>query len=502
MIGVGVSVGISSVANNHAAVLGVNVEDQILAKAPYVWLDPSDADTVTDSSGITAITNKGSLDKDLGFSGSVKMTYANGRGICNGSQSGYSIGAAGDFNFLHDGTGATVFYIFQFDSAMSGVDYALATGGSNPSFEYRFQPAYHQVVIRAASTFNAQGAARTLTQDMDVIGSVRLGTGSGKDIEIFEDAANVYNTDDGGFAYNTSGDHASACSVNSGVIGEFIGLLIFDYKMTQSEFNAMHKLLRQYYSLNRTAKVMALTGNSNTYGLGSAGSLPSPYDGKIAGAYIYGYESSNSANELGMNQLAYAQTHYDTPSTTIGYDLSLANTWRTNNPDDKLWLLKYGASGSTLQDWNSDTEHDTFAAMHEAFEAYMESIGFSTLEYVASIVGHGENDAGNATRAASFGDDLITQVAWLRTLLGTSTPTFIIKSSMEGLDFPNVAFTAAAYQDDVRANTETAALSISNSVVVQPPVLLYNETTPSGIHFTQAAQISLGLQLAGEVEIF
>ena len=341
----------------------------------HSWWDFADPNTVTDSSGITNVTNKGRSGIPLVHNSGVKMTYSNRRAVCNGSQNDYRAGGVSDFKFLHDGTGGTVFFIHKQDGTESDESFPLisnVSSGSSPGMSLRTDLAsnqrYRWILRGTSATFAANGNDSDLTADTPVVYSCRFAasTAPAHAFEQYEDGVKIAGIVDTGFSYSTA-DHNDPLRVAVSTTGEILGVVMFDRRLTENEHRQVLRQINHYYGLTE-ARVGIIIGASNAEGLGSTGSISASYDQKIPGSSIFAHEDLNTANDLTFLPHTPANSQVDKSASTYGLDLALAHQWFTNT-NKKLWLLKSTVSGSDLYAfWNPDDQPALASAWDEFLE--------------------------------------------------------------------------------------------------------------------------------------
>jgi hypothetical protein len=159
-----------ALAQEFRSILGVSSLNLL---NPHDFWDFTDEDALTlQGTAVKAIANKGSSDDAITHSTGNTITFDGTKCIGHQYANSYKAGAAGDRNFLHDGTGAEVFIIhkqaaatneqyFYLSNDVSGSSYQPITTGTlawneaTPNGIHYDMPSLQQMGIELADEINA-----------------------------------------------------------------------------------------------------------------------------------------------------------------------------------------------------------------------------------------------------------------------------------------------------------------------------------------------------------
>jgi hypothetical protein len=285
-------------------------------------------------------------------------------------------------------------------------------------------------------------------------------------------------------------------------------LLIYDRELTSNERNQVFANLRRYYGLPSIADVTLLLGSSNIDGIGSGSLIPAEYQGVAPHSYIYAFEDGNQSNGIGWWPYQQDHSHVTHSSSSGSIDLSLMHRLSERNAT-KQFLVKVGIGGAEMySDFNPNAvvaQQDGLNALMEYLDAgisQLQAFGF-TIRYHGCIVGLGENDASNQTKALAYGSIQQALNAALRQMTSDSLPIIITGCSTEAPeDTSGRSDGLMQHQAAIRAAQRNVTDAEEHSYFYQPiasGTLAWNEVTPNGLHYDMPSMVKMGIELADMV---
>jgi hypothetical protein len=296
---------------------GVLSVDKLQLFDPFDFWDFADGAVMTLTGDlIDAVANKGRSDDPIVHHGGNQISFAGDSNIGHQYANSYWVGAAGDRNFLHNGSGCEVFIIHK-QLAATNEQYLIMSNdiaGNSYVAGQRFSTSqisglryYTSRTGYATNHVFSQSGDGTLSLDLPVISHFKLTSGPDADIQIREDGLLVFS-----MPYNvdhvfSADDHNAPMRVFLGYTGDIYGMVMYDRALDEARRSQVFTNLRRYYGLPSVADITVLMGSSNIDGLGSGAAIPSEYNGIAPGSYIYAYEDGDQAKSLGW--WPYEQAH-------------------------------------------------------------------------------------------------------------------------------------------------------------------------------------------------
>lgn len=242
--------------------------------------------------------------------------------------------------------------------------------------------------------------------------------------------------------------------------------------------------------LAAATKVFLLGGQSNMAGVGGfSGSpgrpadspIPSPYDVSQTAVKFWSSGWVNLQSGFGFEAGEFG------PEVTFGYTLH-----NTVFPNDNIYLVKYGASGTNLAvDWNPNGSgpcYNTFKANVNAALQDLRAGGLSPV--VAGMIWmQGESDTVTAALASAYAANLTGFIGKVRSDFATPDMPFVI-----GRILPDDDPLYTANADVVRAAQMAVASQVGHSSWVNTDDL---ELAYHG-HYGTQGQIDLGIRFANQ----
>lgn len=503
-------------AQEFRSILGVSSLNLL---NPHDFWDFTDEDVLTlEGSAVKSIANKGRSNDAITHSTGNTITFDGSKCIGHQYANSYKAGAAGDRNFLHDGSGAEVFIIhkqaaaaneqyFYLSNDVSGSSYV--PGARLSSMQNSDLALYTSRIGYNSNHLFSQSADNSLTLDSPVIAHLKIDGGlTVGNVELREDGALLYSV-----PYNVSSvfvetDHNAPLQTFLAYTGDIYGMLMYDRVLTDQERSYIFRTLRQYYSLPSLADVMLLIGASNALGIGSGSLIDPTYQNAASRGYIYAYDDGDTAKPLAWWAYEQANSHVDHATSSGGLDLSLMHRLAATNTN-KQFLVKATIGGNDLySDWNPDADpaaqdglNQLKAYLQPAIEA-LTAWGF-TPAYRACIVGLGENDASSSTKAAAYAAIQARLNEALRELTSESMPIMLIACSTEQPDDTSGRSDGnMALQATIRTAQAQVVSAESQTSLYQPittGALAWNEATPNGIHYDMPTLQQMGIELADAI---
>jgi site-specific DNA recombinase len=417
---------------------------------PHDFWDFTDEDTLTlQGAAVKAIANKGSSNDAITHSTGNTITFDGTKCIGHQYANSYKAGAAGDRNFLHDGSGAEVFIIhkqaaatneqyFYLSNDVSGSSYV--PGARLSSMQNSGLALYTSRIGYNSNHLFSQSPDNSLTLDMPVIAHLKLNGGvTVGNVELREDGALLYRV-----PYNVSSvfvetDHNAPLQTFLAYTGDIYGMVMYDRILTDQERNYILRTLRKYYELPSVADVSLLIGASNALGIGSGSLIDPTYQNAAPRGYLYTHDDGDTNKPLTWWMYEQANSHIDHASSSGGLDLSLMHRLAAIR-NNKQFLVKATIGGNDLySDWNPDAAEGVKDGLNR-LQSYLtpaisalEDWGF-TLTYRACIIGLGENDASSETKAAAYAAIQARLNEVLRELTSASLPIMLVACSTEQPD--------------------------------------------------------------------
>lgn len=503
-------------AQEFRSILGVSSLNLL---NPHDFWDFTDEDALTlQGTAVKAIANKGSSDDAITHSTGNTITFDGTKCIGHQYANSYKAGAAGDRNFLHDGSGAEVFIIhkqaaatneqyFYLSNDVSGSSYV--PGARLSSMQNSGLALYTSRIGYSSNHLFSQSADNSLTLDAPVIAHLKLeGDVTAGNVELREDGALLYRV-----PYNVSSvfvenDHNAPLQTFLAYTGDIYGMLIYDRVLTDQERSYIFRTLRHYYALPLVADVMLLIGASNALGIGSGSLIDPTYQNAAPRGYIYAYDDGDTAKPLTWWAYEQANSHVDHATSSGGLDLSLMHRLAATNTA-KQFLIKATMGGNDLYgDWNPDADisvQDGLSLLKTYLEPAIAALadwGF-TPSYRVCIIGLGENDASSETKAAAYATIQARLNVVLRELTSEALPIMLIACSTEEPDDTSGRSDGnMAQQATIRTAQAQVASTESQTSLYQPittGTLVWNEATPNGIHYDMPSLQQMGIELADEI---
>lgn len=397
------------------------------------WVDAARAGTLTYSSGsnVQQIQDLSGKARHLTKTGSGNDTIFP---VYNASEKGIQFlssafdqmvaGSAGDWNFLHNGTGCTVLLMVKINSDFASTGTLLSTSseaaaGVGMNLFYQNTNQNLNVTVRNGSsqTFVSNGANNSLQKDVTQIFSVHTEsrTGTVPDLITRNKGMTDINTNAlSTFSTGNSTDKLFLSKLASGVTkAKFIlkKCAIYSRRLRPEE---EQRILRAWakeeaiaLSLPAPKCLAVISGQSNAKGRGVIAETTYVSAGAtISNAFIWNNTSLTWPTLVaGTNNDAY-------DNTKLGVEMSLAKNFITSK-GQPLYLVKHAVDGTAITQWVPPNTN--FNNLRDAIQRACWAIedSGSPVKPVAFIWYQGEADALNSSEAAQYAtrlQQLITEV--------------------------------------------------------------------------------------------
>ena len=232
-------------------------------------------------------------------------------------------------------------------------------------------------------------------------------------------------------------------------------------------------------------KVFLLGGQSNMAGHQTGLPTTSPYNTALPDIQFWNY-ANNGWIDL---QPGLGETTND-----IGPEIGFGHTLADLFPDDDIYLIKHGASGTDLAvDWNPNgtgPQYNTFESRVNAALANLTGAGLAP-EIAGMIWMQGESDANNAAYGAAYEANLTNFINTVRSDFSTPDMPFVVGriTDLTSYGFPAVA--------EVRTAQETVPATVGNASWIDTDDIALNPAAPG--HYSMSGQITLGTRFANEI---
>lgn len=397
------------------------------------WVDAARGSTITYSSGsnVQQIQDLSGKGRHLTKAGSGNDTIYP---VYNASEKGIQFlssafdqmvaGSAGDWNFLHNGTGCTVLMMVKINSDFAATGTLLSTSseaGSGIGMNLFYQNTNQNlnVTVRngASQTFVSNSATNSLQKDTTQIFSVHVEsrTGTIPDLITRNKGVTDINTNAlSTFNAANSTDKLFISKLASGVTKSKYILkkcAIFSRRLRPEE---EQRILRAWareeaiaLSLPGPKYLAVISGQSNAKGRGVIADTAYVSGGAtIANAFIW--------NNAGLTwPTLVAGTNNDAyDNTKLGVEMSLAKNFVTTK-SQPLYIVKHAVDGTAITQWVPPNTN--FNNLKDAIQRACWSIedSGSPVKPVGFIWYQGEADALNGTEAAQYAtrlQQLITEI--------------------------------------------------------------------------------------------
>jgi hypothetical protein len=232
-------------------------------------------------------------------------------------------------------------------------------------------------------------------------------------------------------------------------------------------------------------RVYLLGGQSNMAGLGG-------WDKPIYAPYNTPQTDVKFWSDRTASQWVNLQSGYGNyGSTNFGPEVSFGYAVNNKYPDDDIYLIKYGVSGTTLAvDWNPNgtgAKYNTFKTIVNAALSNLSKAGITyTIEGMLWM--QGESDAQNSTYAANYKKNLTNLISVVRSNFSAPDMEFVIGRI-------TTYYGTTANNTLVRSAQDAVADEVSNVSCFGTDDLSW----AYGGHYGTDGQIELGIRFAEAV---
>lgn len=503
-----------------------NLFDPLSVKSGTIklWLDPTDADTVTKdgSDGIEQVLDKSGRDLHLTYNASfsaAKTTHdadsaiqfdgTNTWNICGGDG---GQGDSNEFNFLHNGTGGTVVMVVKLDESNAG---GLATLFSTAQFVSTGQTGV-TAWYRDDGIFNSQLSLNIVSPSGQVaqpnfgdygielgryiILTIKKGkelSGSDNDIQARINNAFHGGADKNAAAFPTGDSNWGLLlgSTGTGTVGEvrFKEVLVYEDYLDDADLLKLHVYLNKKHSVyDREVPVHVLIGQSNAQGYAAINNASdfAPYDSVPR---VLMSDAKNDADwellRANFNNGGLGSSQFGA-EMSFGIDHSAATT-------SEIAVIKYAVGSTSLAvDWAEDGA--TYQAAITAINSKIAELSsqFRRTPVIKSIPFlQGESDAQGAAFANAYEDNQTDLNARLRAdINGASSDTLIILPEIytdDPVTWPAVG----------TVNAAKAAVAAADDNVVLIENTGFGTIASDDIHWNAATQELVGSEWSRQVRL-
>lgn len=326
-------------------------------------------------------------------------------------------GAAGNWNFLHNGNGCTVLALVKVETAQAANGVILSTSSESATgvgfnlWYYNTNQNMHMIVRNgAAQTFANSGATNSLQKNTQRIVSVHIENRAGNPPDMVTRTNGA--TD---LRINSLSTFSAANSTGTLFIGKlpdavskcsmvFKKCAIFSRRLTKSEENMILEdwARAENIALTRYADraVAVIAGQSNARGRGLIAGTEFATTPTVANARIFNSTGfSWAALTAGTNNDAFSTSH-------LGLEMGLAKQFTTLS-GRAIDIVKSGIDGTPITSW--DAANSNFINLRAAMQRArweLEDAGHVVQPFF--IWYQGESDAGNTTDANAYQTRLAT----------------------------------------------------------------------------------------------
>jgi len=197
------------------------------------------------ASGVSLTDQAGSFDatglNGVGFT--TSGTNGHNAYTFDGVSDSYSVpSSTTDFEFMHDGSGGSLYAVINMDSSIGAFQEFVSTGGGNGVGFFLSPDSSGGVLpkINNGGSNTGGGTQNGFIYDLHTSSSSSFGS----DVTLFEDNSIVH-TRSGAF---TSGASASNLGIDPGYIGEILSILIYDVQHESSTRQQVYNFLNARFS--------------------------------------------------------------------------------------------------------------------------------------------------------------------------------------------------------------------------------------------------------------
>jgi hypothetical protein len=320
-------------------------------------------------------------------------------------------GAQGDWNFLHNGNGATVLLLVKIESSYTGNGILLSTasetsGGIGLNLFYFNTNQQYNVTVRngTSQTFYNSGATNSLAKNTSVILSYHMQNRTGAP----PDLVTRYN---GATDLRVSPLSSFSASNSTGTL--FIGKLpdasskarmyfkkcaIFSRRITKAEENMILEAWAREENISLTRypqrDLIVLSGQSNATGYGQISESTFAAAPSVTNANIFNTGTMSWATlNAGTNNLGHT-------SSQMGIEMTLGRDFvaQTGRP---VYIAKYAIENQGITNWDpGDANFDNLKLMMQRALWELEDAGYTVK--TRFVWYQGESDAMDGTEAAQY----------------------------------------------------------------------------------------------------
>ena len=482
-----------------------------------LWLDPTDANTVTlTGSLIDEVADKSSNGLDLTFISGTKTTYdADGAiqftGVDSWNDAGGTFTADSDkFNFLHNGDGGTVVMVVKIDSSNAGSFGALfstagfvSSGQTGCAAWFRDDGAFEQqlatnIVQTAGQAQQANLSDYGLELNRYMILSIKMGKDqTGDDLEARIDNLLYDTAEKGATAYGTADSNWAFLlgSSGSGTVGEirFKEVLVFDDYLSDADMRALHTYLNNKHNVyQKSVPTHLLIGQSNAEGLAAIANATDFERGDITPR---GYINSPD-DDSGWVLMKAGDRGYARGVTQFGAEVNFLRDITASNATEQHAIIKYAVDSSSLHtDWadGGTVYEDAVTEINQAIAEMASQLGRSC--DVQSIIWiQGEADSQGEAVANAYGTNLTQFLVDLANdVNGVTSETYMLTPQVytdDAVTYP--------YVDEVNTGKQTVATA--NDYVSVMPNTSFATIASDDIHLGASTQELIGSYAADMFE--
>lgn len=471
------------------------------------WIDINRTESITFASGtnVTKVNDLSGKNRHLDKANAgnttiypVHVPAERGLLFLNSAFDQMCAGAAGDWNFMHNGNGCSIMMLVKVDSSQPASNAVMlatsseASSGVGTNLWFYNTNQQYQVTTRNGTglPFYNTGANNSLTKNVSTILSVHmeLRTGSPPDLVT---------------RYNGATDlklgNLTTFSASNSTGALFVGKLpdavfkcrmvfkkcaIFSRRITKAEENLILEAWAAEEGISLTrygeAALAVIGGQSNAKGRGDITGTEFQATPSVTNASIFNSGSFSFAMlQAGTNNDAY-------DNTKLGLEMKLAQQYTTLS-GKPLYLIKGTADGTSMLSWTND--NNNFINLQTAMQRaswFLEDAGYEVKPFF--IWYQGETDAQDSTNAAAYQGRLQTFITQIQNLPNfVQCPTYVVQISQ-----------SPTYTDT--ATVQAAQLNISVTTPFSAYVN-YVETSDIAVNFDQnhinaASLNAIGMRIA------
>ena len=477
------------------------------------WVDAARASTITYASGsnVQQLQDLSGKNRHLTKTGSGNDTIYP---VYNTTEKGVQFlatafdqmvaGSAGDWNFMHNGTGCTILMMLKINSDFAATGTLLSTSsevaaGVGTNIFYQNTNQNMNVTTRNGSsqTFVSNGAANSLQKDITQIFSVHIESRAGTVPDLITRNKGVTDINinaSSTFSTANSTDKLFVTKLASGVTKAKCivkKIAIYSRRLRPEE---EQRILRAWakdeaiaLALPAPKNLVVISGQSNAKGCGVISETSYTNTGAtINNAYIWNNTALTWPTLVaGTNNDAY-------DNTKLGVEMSLAKNFVVNK-GLPLYIVKSAVDGTAITQWTSPNTN--FSNLSDAIQRAVWSIedSGSVCKPTAFIWYQGEADSVNVTEAAFYAGRVQQFITNVNGIYGVAQIPFYIVQIQENPAQPGLI--------QVQQAGLTTAMTLPYSAYTN-----YVETSDISVnfdtyHITAASFEALGARLVSRMRV-